>query len=217
MTPSAKSITASRMAMRTAVILLVFVIVFTALLSGAYLSTRSAIQAAAEQEKMKLIDEIVPRSAYDNDLLRDVIDVAATPALGQNEAIVAYRARQRGQPVALVLEAIAPDGYAGNIRLILAVAPEGTLLGVRVVEHKETPGLGDYIDPKKDKNKTHPWIGQFVGANPASRDEHEWKVKKDGGRFDSLAGATISPRAVIKAVGKAAVYVRENRERLFAP
>ena len=68
----------------------------------------------------------------------------------------------------------------------------------------------------KDKNKERPWISQFDGLRPSTIDEREWKVKKDGGRFDSMAGATVTPRAVIKAVRKAAMYVAENRERLFA-
>jgi electron transport complex protein RnfG len=116
----------------------------------------------------------------------------------------------------VVLEAIAPDGYAGKIRLLIALDADGALLGVRVTQHKETPGLGDYIEPKKDKNKERPWITQFNGLKPAATEEREWKVKKDGGRFDSVAGATVTPRAVIKAVRKAAVYVAENRETLFA-
>jgi electron transport complex protein RnfG len=118
--------------------------------------------------------------------------------------------------VALVFEAIAPDGYAGKIRLLIAARPDGTLLGVRVTQHKETPGLGDYIEPKKDKNKARPWITQFDGTNPATGTEREWKVKKDGGHFDSMAGATVTPRAVIKAVRKAILHVVANREALFA-
>ena len=213
--PSNEQPDALKTAFRTSAILLAFVVVFTALLSGAYLSSLPTIEAAAAEEKMRLIDEIIPRSAYDNALLKDEIGIDATPALGQNTASVAYRARKGGKPVALVLEAVAPDGYAGAIRLLLAVAPDGALLGVRVVRHKETPGLGDYIDPKKDKNKSRPWIDQFVGANPATEEAREWKVKKDGGRFDAMAGATVTPRAVIKAVHKAALYVAENREALF--
>lgn len=216
MTPPVKQITAPKMAFRTAIILLVFVTIFTGLLSGAYLWTLPAIEAAASEEKMKLIDEVLPRSSYDNALLKDTIAIAATPILGQDEATTAYRARKNNQPHALVLEAVAPDGYAGKIRLLIALAPDGRLLGVRVTQHKETPGLGDYIEPKKDKNKERPWIMQFDGTNPVATEERDWKVKKDGGRFDSMAGATVTPRAVIKAVRKAAIYVAENRETLFA-
>ena len=115
-----------------------------------------------------------------------------------------------------MLEAVAPDGYSGKIRLLIALGADGELLGVRVTQHKETPGLGDYIEPKKDKNKERPWITQFNGLTPTSAGEREWKVKKDGGRFDSMAGATVTPRAVIKAVRKAALYVAENREQFFA-
>ena len=216
MTHEIKPPTAAKMAVRTAVILFLFVVIFTGLLSGAYLWTLPTIEAAAAEEKMKLINEVLPKSSYDNDLLRDTLKLDPTPALGQDGASTAYLARKGGQPNALVLEAIAPDGYAGKSRLLIALDTEGALLGVRVTQHKETPGLGDYIEPKKDKNKVRPWITQFDGLKPTASEEREWKVKKDGGRFDSVAGATVTPRAVIKAVRKAALYVAENRESLFA-
>ena len=215
MTPPVKPLTAPRMAVRTAVILFAFVVVFTALLAAAYTYTLPAIEAAAAEEKMKLIDEVLPRSAYDNDLLKDTLALGPAPELGLDTASTAYVARRGQQAVALVFEAVAPDGYAGKIRLLIALAPDGTLHGVRVVQHKETPGLGDYIEPKKDKNKTRPWITQFNGLQPAASDAHDWQVKKDGGRFDAVAGATVTPRAVVKAVRKAALYV-EARPTLFA-
>lgn len=208
--------TATTMAARTAVILFVFVVIFTGLLSGAYLWTLPTIAAAASEGKMKLIDEVLPRSSYDNDLLADAISIEPSPVLGLDEAKPAYRARKNGKATALVIEAVAPDGYAGKIRLLIALNPDGALIGVRVTQHKETPGLGDYIEPKKGKDKEHPWITQFDGLTPTALDAREWKVKKDGGRFDSVAGATVTPRAVIKAVRKAAVYVVENHETLFA-
>ena len=211
-----KEPTAVTMAARTAAILFVFVIIFTGVLSGAYLWTRPALEASAAEEKMKLIDEVLPRSAYDNNLLKDTVTLPASPLLGTDEATTAYRARKGADPVALVFEAVATDGYAGKIRLIIAVNADGTIAGVRVTQHKETPGLGDYIEIKKDKNKERPWITQFNGTQPAAMDERAWKVKKDGGQFDSVAGATITPRAVLKAVRKAAQYVAENREKLFA-
>ncbi len=211
-----KPLTAPRMAMRTAVILFVFVVIFTALLAGAYKFTLPAIEAAANEEKMKLIGEVLPRSAYDNDLLKDTLTLGPSPELGLDTATTAYRARRGGQAVALVFETVAPDGYAGKIRLILAISPDGTLYGVRVTQHKETPGLGDYIEPKKDKNKERPWITQFDGLNPAASDARAWQVKKDGGRFDAVAGATVTPRAVVKAVRRAARYVEAQRAVLFA-
>ncbi len=215
MTHSAKPISATKMAVRTAIILFIFVAIFTALLSGAYTLTKPTIEAATAEEKMKLIDEVLPRGSYDNDLLKATLRLAPTPELGQKETSTAYVARRNGAISAIVIEAVAPDGYSGNIRMLLALSPDGALLGVRVTQHRETPGLGDYIEPKKDKNKAHPWIGQFDGLKPAMVDEREWKVKKDGGRFDSVAGATVTPRAVVKAIRKAAVYVAENHATFF--
>ena len=216
MTTPIKPLSAPKMAVRTAIILLVFVVIFTGLLAAAHLGTRPAIEAAAAQEKMKLIDEILPRSQYDNALLKDTLTLDAVPAFGLDGETTIYRARKNGRPVALVHEAIAPDGYAGKIRLLIAIAADTSILGVRVIAHKETPGLGDYIEIKKDKNKERPWITQLNSTRPAALDERAWKVKKDGGQFDSVAGATITPRAVLKAVRKAAQYVAENREKLFA-
>ena len=219
MTPTVKTPTAARMALRTAVILLIFVVVFTSLLAAAFLWTQPAIEAAAASEKMKLISEVLPRegyAGYDNDLLNDSLQLAPSAGLGLDEASTAYRARKGGEVKALVFEAIAPDGYSGKIRLLIAVAADGALLGVRVTQHKETPGLGDYIEPRKDKNKERPWIRQFDGLSLATTTDREWRVRKDGGRFDSVAGATVTPRAVIKAVHKALQYVAENRQQLFA-
>ena len=207
---------ALKTAFRTSAILLAFVVVFTALLSGAYLLASPIIKEASENAKItRLVNEIIPPSAYDNALLKDTVEIPASSALGQNEASIAYRARKDGKSVALIIEASAPDGYAGRIHLILAVAPDGTLFGVRVVRHRETPGLGDYIDPKKDKNKSRPWIGQFVGANPVTENERAWNVKKDGGRFDAMAGATVTPRAVVKAVKGGMLFFSEHKAEIL--
>lgn len=212
-----RPVSAQKMAVRTAAILLVFVVLFSGLLAGAYLWTKPAVDASAAQEKMKLINEILPADRYDNALLEDVLTLPATPALGLDSASKVYRARKAGKPVAAVFEAVAPDGYAGKIRLILAFGADEHLIGVRVTQHKETPGLGDYVDPRKDKNKAQPWITQFNGREFLTHQDKDWRVKKDGGTFDYHAGATITPRAVVKAVAKAMRFARENRERLFAP
>jgi electron transport complex protein RnfG len=167
------------MAVRTAVILLIFVVVFTSLLAAAFLWTEPAIEAAAAAEKMKLIGEVLPRELYDNDLLNDQRQLPPSAGLGLDEPSTAYLGTQGGSASALVFEAVAPDGYSGKIRLLLAVAADGRLLGVRVTQHKETPGLGDYIDPRKDKNKERPWITQFDGLSLATVSDREWRVRKD--------------------------------------
>ncbi|UCV24139.1 electron transport complex subunit RsxG [Ferribacterium limneticum] len=213
---AAKEFSATGMAARTAAILFVFVIIFTGLLSGAYLWTKPAIEASAAEEKMKLVDEVLPRSEYDNALLEDTITLPATAELTLTDPSLLYRARKNGQPVALVFEAVAPDGYAGKIRLIIAMRASGEVAGVRVTQHKETPGLGDYIELKKDKNKARPWITQFNSMALTKVADKDWKVKKDGGLIDYHAGATITPRAVSKAVLKAVKWAEANRDRLFA-
>jgi Na+-translocating ferredoxin:NAD+ oxidoreductase subunit G len=213
---AAKEFSATGMAARTAATLFVFVIIFTGLLSGAYLWTKPAIEASAAEEKMKLVDEVLPRSEYDNALLEDTVALPATAELTLSDPSLLYRARKNGQPVALVFEAVAPDGYAGKIRLIIAMRANGEVAGVRVTQHKETPGLGDYIEIKKDKNKARPWITQFNSMSLAKVTDKDWKVRKDGGSLDSHAGATITPRAVSKAVLKAVKWAEANRDRLFA-
>lgn len=208
--------TAQGMAVRTAAILFVFVIIFTGLLSAAYLWTKPAIEASAAEEKMKLIDEVLPRVEYDNALLQEAVALPPTPELGLADASTLYVARKGGQPVGAIFEAVAPDGYAGKIRLLIAIRADGRVAGVRVVQHKETPGLGDYIEIKKDKNKARPWITQFTDMSLATVVDKDWKVKKDGGRIDHYAGATVTPRAVSKAVFKAAQWAAANCDRLFA-
>ncbi len=211
-----KEFSAPGMAARTAAILFIFVIIFTGLLSAAYQWTKPALEASAAEEKMKLIDEVLPRSEYDNALLQDSQSLPPTPELGLSEASTIYLARKAGLPVAAVFEAVAPDGYAGKVRLIIALRADGQVAGVRVTQHKETPGLGDYVEVKKDKNKARPWITQFNGMALAQVPDKEWKVKKDGGRLDYYAGATVTPRAVSKAVFKAVKWFDGQREQLFS-
>jgi len=200
---------------RTATVLLLFTLVFTALMAATYFATKPTIEQSARTEKMKLIGEVLPHDAYDNDLLADSIALPPVGALGLDDVSAVYRARKGSQPVALVLEAAAPDGYSGRIGLLLAIDMEGRLLAMRVTQHKETPGLGDYIDPRKDKNKSNPWINQFDRKGFDEVKVEQWKVKKDGGVFDAHVGATISARAVTNASGRALAWTLERRSKLF--
>jgi electron transport complex protein RnfG len=201
---------------QTAATLLVFTLMFTALMAGVYQVTKPVLDATALEAKRRLISEVLPADTYDNDLLADAIALPATPSLNLAEPTRLYRARRGGQPVALVLEAAALDGYSGEIRLILAVQADGRLAAVRVTAHKETPGLGDYIDPKKDKNKAQPWITQFNGHSFSDTPRTKWRVKKDGGVFDQHVGATISARAVTNATGRALAWASERSSALYA-
>jgi len=207
---------ALRIALRTAAILLLFTIAFTTLMAQMYQLTRPVIEATMQDAKRRLIAEVLPAGSYDNDLLADAVELPPTAALGLDAPTRVYRARRGGAPVALVFEAAAPDGYSGRIGLILAVTADGRLAAVRVTQHKETPGLGDYIDPKKDKNKARPWITQFDGRHFDETPREKWRVKKDGGAFDQQAGATISARAVTRATGRALAWALENAAALYA-
>jgi Na+-translocating ferredoxin:NAD+ oxidoreductase subunit G len=204
--------TLTRASLLTAFNLLFFAVIGTAILAFTFSQTHELIVKSEETEKLKLIMQIVPRSLFDNDIMGDTLTIAASQDLGTDHPTTVYRARLQGKPSAVVLEAIAPDGYSGKIGLIIAIREDGALSGVRVVSHKETPGLGDYIEFTKNR-----WISLFDGASHARYKEDDWKVRKDGGQFDYMAGATISPRAVIKAVHKALHYYETNREQLFAP
>lgn len=206
--------TALGLSARTGGVMVAFTIVFTALMAFTYGATKDQIDASAAEEKMKLISEVLPPASYDNLLLDDYAALGPTRELGLDNGGRVYRARQAGQPAALILEATAPDGYSGRIDLIVAVRADGSVSGVRAVTQRETPGLGDYIDPKKDKDKKSPWITQFTGLEAARLPQ--CKVKKDGGDIAYHTGATISARAVTNAVARAARYAADNQNRLFA-
>lgn len=201
----------ARSTLQTAVNLVFFAVLGTAVLASTFFATHDAIVKSEEGEKLRLITQIVPSDLFDNDIVQDTLTIPPDPLLGTDDATTAYRARFNGEPTAVVLQAIAPDGYSGRISLILAVRANGELSGVRVVAHKETPGLGDYIELPKG-----PWIKGFDGKSRETYTDADWKVKKDGGKFDYMTGATITPRAVVKAVNKALIYFASNRDKLFA-
>lgn len=211
-TPAEKH--AIRVSGETALTLVAFIVFFTALLAWVYLFSRPVIETSTRSEKMVVLNQILPPDLYSNDPLADTITLPAEPQLGTKTTSTVYRARNHGKDSALVLDVVAPDGYSGPIKLLVAFSANGEVLGVRVVEHKETPGLGDYIDPRKDKNKESPWINQFNSV-PSNLSNQDWHVKKDGGKFDAYAGATVTPRAVVKAVHRAQDFVIDNRKVLF--
>ena len=203
---------AVRETLSTALTLLIFSVVGAGLLSGAYTLTRPTIELSEQAEKLALVSQTLAPGSFDNDLIRDAGVLPANPQLGLKRPGQAYVARKQGVATAVVLEAIAPDGYAGEIRLLIGIQADGRVAGVRVTGHKETPGLGDYIEIARNA-----WINQFVGKSLAAPAEAVWKVRKDSGSFDYLAGATITPRAVVKAVKKALQYFEAHKTELLAP
>ncbi|MBZ0095562.1 MAG: electron transport complex subunit RsxG [Sulfuricella sp.] len=200
-----------RHASASAGILTAFAVVGTALLAATYLVTRPIIAETEKQAKLALIGQILPATLYDNDLLKDSALLPPAGELGNSEPTPVYRAVKEGKPSAAVLEVIAPDGYSGKIRMIVAIKADGEVSGVRVVTHNETPGLGDYIEIAKNS-----WIRIFEGKSLSKLTDQEWKVKKDSGKFEHMAGATVTPRAVVKAVHKSLKYFAANQDNIFS-
>jgi len=203
--------TLAKASLHTALNLLFFTVIGTAFLALTYNLTLDRIAQSEEYEKLKLIKQIVPATAYDNDIIRDTVLLAADALLGNDHETVLYRGRMKSRPSIAVLQATAPDGYSGKINLIISIRHDGRIGGVRVISHKETPGLGDYIEIAKNS-----WITVFNDASLEQPGDGGWKVKKDGGQFDYMAGATVTPRAMVKAVHKALQYYAQHRDELFA-
>lgn len=187
--------------------------VFTAgALALTNLGTQDRIAAAERAAQQRALFEIIPLQDHDNDLLNDTIPVpeSAWEPLGAGAESKIYRARQGSEITALIIPATAHDGYSGDISMIVGVKRDGSIAGVRVLLHKETPGLGDKIELKK-----HQWILNFNGKTLTVPVIEEWKVKKDGGIFDQFAGATITPRAVVGQVKRVLEFVATNQQSLF--
>lgn len=200
----------SRSVIKNSVVLALFAAVTVAVVAITQQSTESRIVAEQRAAQIRALGEILPAHSYDNALLDSVIYLNES-LLGHRKDTPAYLASVNGQPAAVILQANAPDGYSGTISLLIGIMADGTLSGVRVIQHKETPGLGDAIELAKSA-----WITSFNGKSLTNPTERGWAVKKDQGDFDQFAGATITPRAVVKAVHKALQYFDHNQAELFA-
>ncbi len=198
---------------RSAVVTLVLLAVGAAAIVGLTRElTRERIAASQAERTLRQLREVLGDRAFDNAPQADVILVSDPELLGTSEPVPVYRARLGAEPVAVVLSARAAQGYSGPIRLLVGIAADGTLLGVRTIEHEETPGLGDAIDVRRST-----WILGFSGRSLASPPEPRWSVLRDGGDFDQISGATITSRAVVAAVRDALRYFEAHRDLLLAP
>lgn len=192
--------------------LAIFALITAALLAGTYLSTRDRIEVAERAMAQRALQEIIPKERHDNDLLLDTVAVPAQylATLGVRAGTQVHVARKDGHPVAMIVPSAAPDGYSGAIRLIIGINMDGTIAGVRVVDHRETPGLGDKIELKVSD-----WILGFNGKSLQEPGPQGWGVRKEGGDFDQFTGATITPRAIVHQVRRTLQYFAEDRERLM--
>lgn len=189
----------------------IFAIVTAAVIAFTQLSTREKIAHNKAEFQARALYEIVPRE-IDPDLLAHEIQLRAAPELGYPAGITGWQAINSGEVVTVLLPVIAPDGYSGNIELLVGVNADSSLAGVRVLSHKETPGLGDKIELAKSD-----WILVFTGAHMGVNRDEDWAVKKDGGNFDQFTGATITPRAVVNATARAIEFFRAHRAQLLQP
>lgn len=159
----------------------------------------------AMEDRLSSLEQVLPGELHDNNPLTDTVLLKDA----DGKEVTVYKASKGGKPTGFAYE-IQGSGYAGPIRLMMGIDAEGKIIGVRVLAHKETPGLGDRIEVKKGS-----WILQFAGLTDDNPPAERWKVKKDGGQFDQFAGATITPRGVVKAVHGGLDFYAANQSKLL--
>lgn len=182
----------------------------TGLLAGAAWLSSGGLSRRADAQARAEITGVLGSQVYDNDLLRDRIDIRDAAALGSADALPLWRARRDGQPVALIVDAIAPQGYGGPIRLRIGIARDGRVLGVRVIAHRETHGLGDAFE----RDDGH-WLNGLSGRSLTDTPPVRWRVRRDGGDFDQFSGATVTPRAILARVQAVLTAYAEHGPQWF--
>lgn len=204
--------TYSKTALINAASLGAFAIVAALVLGLIYVGTKDRIEASIVLAEQKALLAVIGDNALDNDLLNDTLTLNTNEQdiLNEGESSKIYVVRHKGKTTGFIFPATAPDGYSGDISMIVGVSTEGSLFGVRVIEHKETPGLGDKIDAKKSD-----WIEDFAGKSLSNPSIERWAVTKDGGDFDAFTGATITPRSTVNRVKSVLEYFEESREALL--
>ena len=195
---------------KNAIILSIMAVATTAVVAATYLSTKTNIADNRRAAEEKALLDIIPKSRHNNSMLDSVVAVNDEKYLGLRTEKKIHVAKQNNSVVGVIIPATARDGYSGDIDIIVGINTDGTVAGVRALNHRETPGLGDKVDRKKSD-----WIDSFTGKSLVNPGIERWKVKKDKGIFDQFTGATITPRAVTNAVKQALLYFEENREQIL--
>jgi len=194
---------------KNAQILALFAVVCTAIVGVVHLLTKDQITLQQQQKLLRNLNSIISVHSYNNIIYQDCL-ILTSSALNTATEQKVYRARNNGLPVSAAITTTAPDGYNGNIELLIAINIDGTVSGVRTLKHQETPGLGDKIEIRKSD-----WINSFTGKKLANEHDSRWQVKKEAGMFDQFTGATITPRAVVKAVKNTVNYFNNHQNELF--
>ena len=193
--------------LKTVSIISLLGLIFAISLSITFKKSNPLIEQNKINFKIKLLNEILDNLEYDNDLINSYVKIKPNELLKNKADTNVYLAKKNNNLQAVLIESLAPDGYSGNITILTAIRSNGEIIGTRIIDHKETPGLGDYIDQKKSS-----WIFNFNSMSLSNSNEKDWRVKKDQGSFDYKAGATITPRAVIKSVKNTLTFYKENKE-----
>jgi electron transport complex protein RnfG len=198
---------------KNSLLLALFALITALILASTDRVTEDRIAESERLAAQKALFEIVPLTRHDNDILVDLQPIPEQYwlALGLDNGGNVHIARLNDQPVAAIVPSITTDGYSGDIAMIVGINFDGTVAGVRVVEHKETPGLGDKVELRKSD-----WILSFNGKSLNNPELSKWNVKKDRGDFDQFTGATITPKAVIHQIAKTLEYFEKDRERLLS-
>lgn len=195
--------------------LAVFAVITTGLISLTYFGTRDQIALQQQQKLLSILNAVIDEESYDNSIQLDCALVTSVEMLGSEQPQHIYRATKQGRPVAAAIETTAPDGYSGKIQLVVGVTSSkldsAKVTGVRILDHKETPGLGDKINLR-----INDWVLDFDNQVYTAEMASNWAVKKDGGQFDQFTGATITPRAVVNAVRASVEYYLANKTTIFS-
>ncbi len=195
---------------RSALLLGMFALVGTAIVAVVFTGTEEPIANAEREHMLRSLHSVIKPELHDNDIFTDYIEVHSKDYLGTDKPVPVFRARKNGLPVALAITTVTQEGYVGPIKLLVGIDTKGIVTGVRVLTHRETPGLGDAINEKRSD-----WIFGFDGHSLMNPEVKDWRVRRDGGFFDQFTGATITPRAVVKAVRDTLIFFEKNKEQLF--
>lgn len=191
---------------RNAIGLGLFAVITGGTIAVTQVMTAERIQEQTARAEARALFEIIPERRHNNELLTDTVQLPSDSKLNNGKPITAWVARRDERPIGLIMPVVAPDGYSGDIHLLVGMDLQGEVLGVRVTSHRETPGLGDRIETKKSD-----WVHSFTGRSLKDPEPERWDVRKNGGAFDQFTGATITPRAVVQAVQRSLTYFREHR------
>ncbi|MAW23845.1 MAG: electron transport complex subunit RsxG [Cellvibrionales bacterium TMED47] len=197
---------------KNSTLLAVFTLITALILASTDRLTEDRIAKSERLAAQKALFEIIPLALHNNDLLLDIYPIPEKywTMLGLKSGGDVHIARLDALPVAAIIPSVTPEGYSGDIAMIVGVNFDGSVAGVRVVEHKETPGLGDKVDLRKSD-----WILGFNGKSLKNPEPNAWNVKKEQGKFDQFTGATITPRAVVHQIAKTLEYFNQDKQRLL--